>query len=85
MTVSAKQTPEKMFDAAQQFEALLISQLLKSMREAGSGSWLGTGEDSSAASAMEMAEEQFARTIAAQGGLGLARMVSQGMEQAGSS
>jgi peptidoglycan hydrolase FlgJ len=72
--------PERIEDAARQFEALLISQLLKSMREAGSG-WLGTGDDSTSSSAMELAEEQFAQSLAAQGGLGLARLVAGGLRK----
>lgn len=72
--------PERIEDAARQFEALLIAQLLKSMREAGSG-WLGTDDDSTSSSAMELAEEQFAQSLAAQGGLGLARIVASGLRK----
>lgn len=72
--------PERIEDAARQFEALLISQLLKSMREAGSG-WLGTGDDSTSSSAMELAEEQLAQSLSAQGGLGLARLVAGGLRK----
>jgi Rod binding domain-containing protein len=65
--------------AAGQFEALLIAQMLKSMRESESG-WLGTGEDSASDSAMGMAEEHFASAISAAGGLGLARIVNAGLK-----
>jgi Rod binding domain-containing protein len=69
-------------DAAGQFESLLIAQLLRSMREAGGSSgWLGSGEDSTSASAMQMAEEHFAAALARQGGLGLAKMVAAGLEE----
>jgi Rod binding domain-containing protein len=69
-------------EAAREFEALLLARLLKSAREAGSGGWLGTdGED--AAAAMEMAEEEFARALATGGGLGLARLIRDGLEAAG--
>lgn len=71
-------TPERIEETARQFEALLISQLMKSMREAGAG-WLGTGDDPTATSAMELAEEQFAQALASQGGLGLARLVATGL------
>lgn len=67
-------------DAAAQFEALLIAQLLKTARS-GEG-WMGTGEDTTAASAIDLAEEQFASAMAAQGGIGLARMVTQGLKSA---
>jgi Rod binding domain-containing protein len=68
-------------ETARDFESLLIAQMLRSVREAGGASgWLGSGEDSTAASAMEMAEEQFAAALAQQGGLGLASMVVRGLE-----
>lgn len=68
----------KLHDAARQFEALLITQLLRAARGDGDG-WLGAGEDHSAASAMEMAEEQFAAALSSQGGLGLARLITSGI------
>lgn len=70
---------EKLKDAAHQFEAMLLSQMMRSMRESGSG-WMGTGDDQSSASVMEMAEEQFAQAMAATGGLGLATIVTQHLE-----
>ncbi len=71
--------PAKIRDAAQQFEALLIGELLKSMHEAASGGWLGTGDDQAGAGMVEIAQEHFAATIAKQGGLGLANLVVQGL------
>jgi hypothetical protein len=38
--------PAKIRDAAQQFEALLLGQILRSARE--NGGWMGSGSDSSA-------------------------------------
>lgn len=75
-----KENPAAMADAAQQFEALLITQLLRAARGDSEG-WLGAGEDQTAASAMELAEEQFAGALAAQGGLGLASLIVSGLEQ----
>lgn len=69
-------------EAASQFEALLVGQLLKCMRESGSGGWLGTGEDQAGATMMELAEEHLSRVLAAQGGLGLANMVVEGLNRA---
>jgi Rod binding domain-containing protein len=68
-------------EAACQFEALLIGQMLKSTREGDAG-WLGTGEedDQAGTTATELAEEQFAQAMARQGGLGLARLVVSGIE-----
>ena len=73
--------PKRVADAAGQFEALLIGQLLKSMRESGEGGWLGTGEDQAGAQAMELAEEQMAQSLAQQGGFGLARLVVAGLKK----
>ena len=75
--------PKRVLDAARQFESLLLSQMLRSMRESGSQGWMGTGEDQTGASAMELAEEQFAQALSASGGLGLAQMVESSLNQAG--
>jgi Rod binding domain-containing protein len=68
----------KIHDAARQFEALLIGQMLKSMNDS-EGGWLGTGDDQSASSAMEYAQEMFAQSLSSNGGLGLARLVAAGL------
>ena len=72
-------SPAKIEDAARQFEALLVGQLLRSSRQTGSEGWLGAGEDQTASSVMELAEEQFAQALTAQGGLGLAGMIVSGV------
>ena len=79
-----KDDPAKVKESAKQFEALLIGQMLKSMRDS-EGGWLGTGEDQSSSSAMEYAQESFAQAMAANGGLGLATMVSKGLTKASGS
>ncbi len=73
--------PAKVKESAKQFEALLIGQMLKSMRDS-EGGWLGTGEDESSSSAMEYAQESFAQALASRGGLGLADIVAKGFEKA---
>jgi peptidoglycan hydrolase FlgJ len=78
-TAAKSDTPEKVRDAAQQFEALLMGQILRSARQSGSG-WLGGAEDSSAECATDYAEQQFAAVLAQQGGLGLAQMIAKGLE-----
>ena len=75
-----KEDPAKVRDASRQFEALLLGQMLRSVRESGGG-WLGSGEDEAGSCAVEMAEQQFARLLAEQGGLGLATLVSAGLER----
>jgi flagellar protein FlgJ len=64
----------KLKDAAGKFEAMLIAQMLKSARKTDSGGWSGES-DESASSIMDMAEQQLADMLGAQGGLGLAQMV----------
>jgi len=76
-----KEDPTKVLNAAKQFEALLIGQMMKSMHDS-EGGWLGTGGDESGSSAMEYAEESFAQALASNGGLGLAQMVSKGLQKA---
>lgn len=72
--------------AAEQFEALLIGQLLRAARESsGSGGWLGTGEDRSSESIAEYAEQQVAGLLSSSGGLGLARLIQQGLTRNSSS
>jgi Rod binding domain-containing protein len=63
--------------AAQQFEALMMQQMLQSSHDPDE-SWFGTGDDDqdqANTQAMDLAQQQFASALAAQGGLGLAKMV----------
>src|SRR5262249_29246873 len=70
--------PQKLEKATKDFEALLIAQLLKGMREE-EGGWMGTGTDQASGSAMALAEEQLARSLADNGGLGLGRLIISGI------
>lgn len=63
---------------AQQFEALILTELLKAARP--KGGWMGS-EDRTASSIVEFGEEQLANALAAQGGLGLTKLVIEGIEQ----
>lgn len=76
---SKSQDPAKVHDAAQQFEALLMGQIMRSART--NSGWLGDDADPSAECATDYAEQQFAAVIAQQGGLGLAAMVAKGLER----
>ncbi|MFN0170780.1 MAG: hypothetical protein ACKV22_30540 [Bryobacteraceae bacterium] len=63
-------------EAAQRFEALLVTQLLRSARQGAAGE----GEaDRTGASLMEMGEERLAEVLATQGGLGLANLIVERM------
>jgi peptidoglycan hydrolase FlgJ len=76
-----KDDPAKVQDAAKQFEALLLSQMMKSMRDT-EGGWMGTDEDDAASSAMEYGQEMFAQSMANSGGLGLAKLLAAGLSPA---
>jgi Rod binding domain-containing protein len=71
--------PANVGEAASQFEALLIGQILHSGHESGGG-WLGTPEDSASGCATDYAEQQFAAVMAKAGGLGIARMVERHLQ-----
>ena len=82
---AASQTPKtddptKAHDAAQQFEALLIEQILRSAHENGEG-WLGSGGDSAGDCATDYAEQQLAIMLAQKGGLGLANLIEAGLSR----
>jgi Rod binding domain-containing protein len=72
--------PAKIHDAAQQFESLLISQLLKTAHEAGGSGWLGTDDDDAGQTGIGFGEEQFSRMLASSGGLGLSSMIEAGLK-----
>ena len=69
----------KIRQSATDFEALLMRQILKSARSAGSGGWLGGGEDQAGQCMVELGEEYLAQVLAAEGGLGMARLISDGL------
>lgn len=74
-------SPEAIRKSAQDFEGLLVEQMMQSMR--GSG-WLGS-EEKSGESIMEFAEQQLSQLISQSGGLGLARLIEQGLKAQSSS
>lgn len=73
-----KDDPVKIHKAAEQFESLLISQLLKTAHDDSEG-WLGTGDDDTASAAMGIAQEQLAQALSARGGLGLSALIEKGL------
>ncbi len=73
--------PDRLHKAAQEFEALLVGEMLKSARESDSEGWLGSGESTGDDSAMDMAESQLANALASSGGLGLAKTIEQAMSK----
>ncbi len=71
--------PAKIREAASQFEALLINQMMQSSR-ASSGGWMG-GEEDQNSTLTELGEQQFAQALASNGGLGIAKMIIAGLNQ----
>jgi len=76
-------SPEKLKDAATQFEALMIGQLLKAARDESGDESLGGDSDPASASALDFANDYFARAMAAKGGLGLSNMIVAGLQPKG--
>ncbi len=66
--------PTNLEQAAQSFEALLVGQMLKMVRESSQSGGLGES-DSAGSSVYEMAEENLARELTRNGGLGLAKLI----------
>ena len=71
----------KIHKAAQQFESLLVGEMLKSAREDSSDGWLGGGESTGDDSAMSMAESQLANTLSQNGGLGLTSVIERSLSR----
>jgi len=78
---AADSKQSKTATAAKDFEALLIGEMLKSVREESDEGWLGGGSDSGSETAFGMAENQFAKAIAGSGGLGLAKTIQRAVER----
>ena len=68
--------------AAKDFEALLLTQMLRSVRE-NSGGWLGSGEDQGDNPAAGFGEEELAKALASAGGLGIAGLINEGLKAKG--
>lgn len=66
-------------EAATQFEALLLGQMLRS---AHSGAGLdGEQQDSASETMWDMGAQQFAQVLAKSGGLGIGRMIASSLSQ----
>jgi Rod binding domain-containing protein len=82
LTLQKKDTPEKIHEAASQFEALLIGQILKNAQEDNQQGMMGGDEDDTSASTMDFANDFFARSLASKGGIGLAQVITKGLDRA---
>jgi len=72
------QPPRNIKEAGQQFESLLIAELLRGTHTA-DGGWLGSGEDSASSCAMGVAEESLAQALASHGGFGIGELVTKSL------
>jgi len=76
----ARDSPARVQKSATEFEALLLSQMLKSARESGGGMMGVGGDEKDANSTMiELGEQQFAQALARNGGFGIAKLVVAGL------
>ncbi|MGB6941063.1 MAG: hypothetical protein WBE37_01535 [Bryobacteraceae bacterium] len=79
-SAGSKDTIEKIQKAATDFEALLIAQMLKSVRESGGGVTGDADEqDETNSTMLELGEQQLAQALSSSGGLGIAKMVIAGL------
>ena len=76
---NSTQKDSRLHKAAQQFESLLISEMLKSAHGSDDDGWLGSGDSAGSNSAMQMAESQLAEALSSGKGLGLASIIEQKM------
>lgn len=81
MTRSDPKDPKKVHDAACQFEALMIGEMLKTAKEDSANDPLG-GDDADSATGLagDIGQEFFAQAIANSGGLGLASTIERGLK-----
>lgn len=68
--------PKSVHRVAQEFESLLISQLLKSMKQGALGEEGGSND-----SVMQYAQESMARVLSQNGGIGMASVVERALTQ----
>jgi Rod binding domain-containing protein len=69
--------PKSIHRVAQEFESLLISQLLKSMKQGA----LSEEDDGANDSVMQYAQESMARVLSQNGGIGMASVIERALTQ----
>ncbi len=74
---TGQSVPKDAAGAAKQFEALLIGQMLKGVREESEDD----DSDNESATMFDVADQQFSQLLANNGGFGLARMIASGLEK----
>ena len=76
----AQAKPKNAADAAKQFEALLLNQMLRNAHQSGSG---GLGEEggSTGDTMWDVAAQHFSQVLADNGGLGLATLITRSLNE----
>jgi Rod binding domain-containing protein len=79
--VTLKDDSSRIRQAATDFEAMLLAQMLRSAREASGNGLSGDDEEEDQANStmLELGEQQFAQALASSGALGIAKMVVAGL------
>lgn len=67
--------PRNAPEAAQQFEAMLLAQMLRTAHSQ------EEGQDSTTETMWDMAAQQFSQVLSKNGGLGLAKLISGGLDR----
>lgn len=80
-TLGAPETgkPKDAAEAARQFEALIIGQMLRSARESSNEDG-DEGDDTAKSIMLDLADQQFAKMLADHGGLGLGTMIAGSLD-----
>jgi Rod binding domain-containing protein len=71
--------PKDAAGAAKEFEAMLIGQMLRSARESAQD----RDSDATGEPMIDLADQQFSRLLANNGGVGLAHMITAGLKHGG--
>jgi Rod binding domain-containing protein len=71
--------PSRIGDAATQFESLLIGEMLRSARESSADD--GDESNIEKQTMLDVADQQFAQVLAKNGGIGIAKVIVQGLNK----
>lgn len=77
-TGTGQPAPKTAQGAAKQFEALLIGQMLRGVREESADD---DDDDNESATMFDVADQQFSQLLANNGGFGLSRMIASGLDK----
>jgi Rod binding domain-containing protein len=83
LAAPAQPEPKNAAEAARQFEALMIGQMLRTAHASGGKGFLDPDSDENATSEplLDLADQQFAQMLANNGGFGLAKLIAKSLNQ----